>query len=172
MSTRSQLLSWALLSLTCVTIPQASIAADTPAKAPAKQVGSKDIERGRYLVAIMGCNDCHTENFMAGGAKIPERDRLTGAKLGWRGAWGTTYPTNLRLYYQETTEEQWIQVAREVQRRPPMHYFALNAMPKEDVTAIYRYIRSLGPAGEPAPKSVPPDREPPQPYVLFPKPVK
>ena len=168
MSIRLIRLSWALFALTCATIPQASIAADTPVKVPAKQVGSKDVERGRYLVMITGCNDCHTENFMVGGGKIPERERLTGSKLGWRGSWGTTYPPNLRLYFQEITEEQWVQVAKEIQRKPPMPYFALNAMTKADVQAIYRYIRSLGPAGEPAPKFVSAEGEPSQPYVLFP----
>jgi|MudIll2142460700_1097286.scaffolds.fasta_scaffold211914_3 mono/diheme cytochrome c family protein len=172
MSIRFQRLSWALFALTCAAIPQASVAAEMPAKAVAKQAGTKDIERGRYLVMITGCNDCHTENFMVGGGNVPEKDRLTGGKLGWRGAWGTTYPANLRLYFDEITEEQWIQVAKEIQRRPPMPYFALNAMTPADVKAIYRYIRALGPAGEPAPKFVPADREPPQPYVMFPASAK
>jgi hypothetical protein len=37
------------------------------------------------------------------------------------------------------------------------------------VRAIYQYIRYLGPASVPAPKFVPADKEPPQPYVKFPK---
>ena len=67
------------------------------------------------------------------------------------------------------TEDQWVQVAKEIQRRPPMPYFSLNAMSGADVRAIYAYMRHLGPAGVPAPKFVPADQEPPQPYVLFPK---
>jgi hypothetical protein len=89
--------------------------------------------------------------------------------LGWCGPWGTTYPTNLRLYFQEITEEQWVQVAKTMQRRPPMPYYALNAMTEPDVRAVYRYIRSLGPAGKPAPKYLPADSVPPQPYVQFPE---
>jgi hypothetical protein len=41
-------------------------------------------------------------------------------------------------------------------------------MSEADVRAMYKYIRSLGPAGKPAPKFVPPDKVPPQPYVQFP----
>ena len=157
-----------ILSLACTAIPAISVAADAPAKSAAKPPDSKQIERGRYLVMITGCHDCHTPNYIAKGGKVPAKDFLTGDKLGWRGPWGTTYPTNLRLYFSEITDVQWIQVAKTIETSPPMPYFALNAMTRTDVLAIYEYIRSLGPAGEPAPKSITTDKEPPQPYVQFP----
>jgi mono/diheme cytochrome c family protein len=164
-----------VLALACAAIPVTSIAADTPAKTaakPAKSVpataSNKEVERGRYLVMITGCNDCHTPDFLVNGGKTPEKDRLTGGTMGWRGPWGTTYPANLRLYFNDMAEDQWVQVAREIQRRPPMPYFSLNAMTEADVRAIYKYMRHLGPAGTLAPKFVPPDKEPPQPYVQFP----
>jgi mono/diheme cytochrome c family protein len=146
----------------------ASIAADAPARSSAKTATDKEAERGRYVVAISGCNDCHTPGFLLNGGKTPEKEWLTGGVTGWRGPWGTTYPTNLRLYFQEITEAQWVQVAKEIQRRPPMPYFSLNAMSEADVRSMYKFIRSLGPAGKPAPKFVPPDKVPPQPYVQFP----
>ena len=93
---------------------------------------------------------------------------MTGGVLGWRGSWGTTYPANLRLYFQEITEDQWVQVAKEMQRGPAMPYFSLNAMSQAEVRAMYKFIRSLGPAGKPAPAFVLPDKVPPQPYVQFP----
>ena len=142
-------------------------AADVPAKSSSK-TDTNDIQRGRYIVTIAGCHDCHTPGFLVSGHKIPEKDWLTGGVMGWRGPWGTTYPTNLRLYFQEITEAQWVQVAKEIQRRPPMPYYSLNSMSEADVRAMYKYIRSLGPAGKPAPKFVPPDKVPPQPYVQFP----
>ena len=83
-------------------------------------------------------------------------------------SWGTTYPANLRLYFNAITDEQWIHVAKTIEARPPMPCFALNAMTRADVLSIYESIRSLGPAGEPAPRFVPVDKEPPQPYVQFP----
>lgn len=168
MKTKMQGLSRIVLTLACAAIPVSSISADTPAKSAAKQGSSKQVERGRYLVMITGCHDCHTPNFLVNGGKTPEKDYLTGGTLGWRGPWGTTYPANLRLYFANMSEDEWVQVAKEIQRRPPMPYFSLNAMTAADVRAIYKYIRYLGPAGTPAPKFVPADKAPPQPYVQFP----
>lgn len=56
----------------------------------------KYIERGRYLVKVGGCNDCHTAGYGMSAGKVPEKDWLQGDQLGWHGPWGTTYPTNLR----------------------------------------------------------------------------
>jgi mono/diheme cytochrome c family protein len=161
-------LSRVVLALACAGMAASSVAADTQAKPATKQASSKQIERGRYLVMITGCHDCHTPNFLVNGGKTPEKEYLTGGMLGWRGPWGTTYPANLRLYFQNTTEDQWVQVAKEIQRLPPMPYFSLNAMAEGDVRAIYKYLRYLGPAGVTAPNFVPPDKEPPKPYVQFP----
>lgn len=161
-------MSQIMLMLACTAIPFSSMAADAAKPVAVKQASKQQIERGRYLVMITGCNDCHTPDFLATGGKTPEKDRLTGGELGWRGPWGTTYPVNLRLFFQDLGEEQWIQLAKEIQRRPPMPYFSLNAMTPADLRAIYSYMRYLGPAGKPAPKFVPPDKEPPKPFVQFP----
>lgn len=157
-----------VLALAAAVIAASSIAADAPTKSGSKAAGSKQVERGRYLVMITGCHDCHTPGFLVNGGKTPAKDYLIGGTLGWRGPWGTTYPANLRLYFQNLTEDQWVQLAKEIQRRPPMPFFSLNAMAEADVRAIYQYIRSLGAAGVPAPAFVPPGKEPPQPYVQFP----
>jgi mono/diheme cytochrome c family protein len=168
MNKRLQVYSRIVSMLACAAISVSSIAADAPVPAANKRASGKLLERGRYLVMITGCNDCHTPNFMLNGGKTPESERLIGGTLGWRGPWGTTYPTNLRLYFQNMTEDMWVNVAKEIQRRPPMPYFSLNAMSEKDVRAIYQYVRYLGPAGVPAPSFVPPDTEPPKPYVQFP----
>jgi hypothetical protein len=55
----------------------------------------------------------------------------------------------------------------EVLSRPPMPWFNLNAMTEEDLRAMYQYINSLEPKGEPAPAYLPPDQEPPPPYIQF-----
>jgi mono/diheme cytochrome c family protein len=135
---------------------------------------SKDplLERGRYLVMIGGCNDCHTPGYGPTGGKIDEKQWLVGDSLGWRGPWGTTYPINLRLYMQTLNEKAWVDKARHLQTRPPMPWFALNVMTDNDLRALHRYVRSLGPSGDPAPAFVPPNQEPKQPYVMFPAPPK
>ena len=137
------------------------------AQAP-KTADSKSLDRGRYLVKIAGCNDCHTPGYAETGGKVPENQWLTGDQLGWRGPWGTTYAVNLRLYMRSLSEDQWVKVAKTAQTRPPMPWFALHAMTEQDLRAIYRLVRYLGPAGEPAPAFVPSGQEPKGPYVLFP----
>lgn len=130
-----------------------------------------DIQRGRYLVHITGCNDCHTPGYPESGGKTPEKDWLTGSPLGWRGPWGTTYASNLRLVMNGMSEVQWLKHAR-AEWRPPMPWFNLRAMNDADLRAVYRYVRHLGAAGKPAPAYVPPGREPQPPYAQFPMPPK
>lgn len=125
------------------------------------------IERGRYLVKVAGCNDCHTADYMLHKGEVRESEWLLGNTTGWRGFWGTTYATNLRLYLQPFSEEQWLTVARNKPARPPMPWYALRDMSDEDLRALYRYIRHLGPAGSSAPAFVPPDQEPVTAYVLM-----
>jgi mono/diheme cytochrome c family protein len=137
--------------------------------AVAQKPGDAQIKRGRYLVEIAGCNDCHTPGYAPSGGKVPEAQWLLGDALGWNGPWGTTYATNLRLYMQDLTEEQWVKKARALNARPPMPWFNVRAMTSGDLRAIYRYVRSLKPLGTPAPAFLPPENSPPQPYVAFPK---
>lgn len=134
------------------------------AKAPA-QAG--DIARGKYLVQVAGCNDCHTAGYALAGGTIEESKWLLGDQLGWRGDWGTTYAANLRLAIQDMTAEQFVARARSP-LRPPMPWFNVRDMQDSDVMAIYAYLKHLGPAGEPAPAYVPPDQTPSGPYVQFP----
>ena len=118
------------------------------------------VQKGWYLVQVSMCNDCHTAGYADSGGTIPEKDWLTGDAVGWSGPWGTTYPQNLRLFMQGVTEEQWLTIAKTVEYRPPMPWFALRAMSDTDLRSIYRYIRHLGPAGKPAPAYLPPEQQP------------
>ena len=130
---------------------------------------SPDVERGRYLVQITGCNDCHTEGYAFANGDIEESKWLTGDALGWRGPWGTTYAANLRLTANGKTPEEFVKLSRSP-LRPPMPFFNLRAMTDGDVKAIYAYLKHLGPAGKPAPEYVPPDKTPAGPFVQFPAP--
>jgi mono/diheme cytochrome c family protein len=126
------------------------------------------IERGRYLVQTAGCNDCHTAGYAQAAGKVAEADWLTGDTLGWNGPWGTTYPTNLRLYVAGLGEAQWLQRARSMQPRPPMPWFNLRAMSDDDLRALFRYLKAAGPAGRPAPAYLPPGEVPGGPAVRYP----
>ena len=126
------------------------------------------VERGRYLVKIAGCNDCHTAGYAISAGKVDEKQWLTGDALGWRGPWGTTYASNLRLLVQNMTADQFMVHARSDQRRPPMPWFNVRDMTDDDVKAIYAYLKHLGPGGKPAPAYLPPGQEPKGPFILFP----
>ena len=143
--------------------------ASAQAQQPHSTIAKADIDRGRYVVRTSGCNDCHTAGYPESGGKVGEKQWLTGSPLGWRGPWGTTYASNLRLVVQKVPESQWLKHARS-EWRPPMPWFSLRDMSDSDLTAVYRYIRSLGPAGAGAPDYVPPSQTPKQPYVQFPAP--
>ena len=105
-----------------------------------------DVQRGRYLVQIGGCNDCHTPGYPNANGKVDDHVWLTGDKLGWRGPLGTTYPPNLRRLVQTLSEEQWLTYARR-ETRPPMPWYNLRDMSERDLRAIYRYVKYLGPCG-------------------------
>jgi len=128
------------------------------------------VERGRYIARVSGCNDCHTPGYLMSEGNVPETQWLTGNDFGWRGPWGTTYGSNLRLFVKDMSESQWVEVARTLKRRPPMPWFNLNTMEESDLRALYQFIRSLGDPGQPAPAYVPPGEEPTTPYALFPSP--
>jgi mono/diheme cytochrome c family protein len=124
------------------------------------------VERGRYLARTAGCNDCHTPHYPEKAGDVPEREWLTGVPVGFQGPWGTSYPANLRLLLNDMTEAQWLARARQPMR-PPMPWFALRDMTDDDLRAIYAYVRSLGPAGVPAPVAAAPGAKVDTPYFVF-----
>ncbi len=128
-----------------------------------------DIRHGRYLIQTSGCNDCHTPGYMQKDGNVPEADWLVGDAMGWHGAWGTTYPANLRVLFQQMDEKTWLVRARQPMR-PPMPSSSLRAMTDADLKAIYLYVRSLGAKGQPVPIYVPPGGTVATPYLdLTPK---
>jgi hypothetical protein len=97
----------------------ASIEAQASKQAGHSQVQMKRIDRGKYLVAILVCNDCHTPFKMGPKGPEPDMSRMLSGhpetmKLppppkpsgpwvafgsstftAWAGPWGTTYTANL-----------------------------------------------------------------------------
>lgn len=149
---------------------KAAIAAPAEAKATATVhvAATSDVDAGRYLVKIGGCNDCHTPGFaMTNGASPAEPEWLTGDSVGYSGPWGVSYPANLRLSFQNMDEEQFIEMSRAGKGRPPMPWPSLMAMSDKDLKAIYAYIKSLGPKGEPAPAALSPGVAPDRPHIPF-----
>ncbi|CAN5512289.1 hypothetical protein BH09PSE5_BH09PSE5_20100 [soil metagenome] len=157
--------SIAVASLSCVA---PCFAADPEGAKPSKA----QLDRGRYLVRIGGCNDCHTPGYGEANGNVPESAWLTGVPLGWKGPWGTTYASNLRTYFRSMKANEWVKAAKALKARPPMPWFTVNAMTEPDLRAMYAYVYSLGPAGGPVPDYVPPGVTPSGPFVSFPEPPK
>ena len=126
------------------------------------------LERGRHLILIGHCNNCHTAGYAPSAGKVPEERWLTGNPIGWRGKKGTTYAPNLRLFVQDISEGDWIRVVRTVQWRAPMPWWSMRDHTDEELKAMYHYIRSLKPVGKHAPLFLPPDQVPLPPYQQLP----
>jgi mono/diheme cytochrome c family protein len=151
----------------CQQQSQAATTADA-AEASVAASGPSDAEllaQGEYLVRITGCNDCHTPGYMDKGGDVPTSEWLTGNMLGFSGPWGTTYPANLRLRVADMDDATWLKYTAELHTRPIMPDFNVRAMKEQDRLAIFRFIKSLGAAGKPAPAYLPPGQQPPPPYM-------
>lgn len=149
----------------CQQAPSSDNAAPaSTADAPQAPTDADLLARGEYLVRVTGCNDCHTPDYGPRQGEVPKAEWLVGSPLGFKGPWGTTYATNLRLRLAEMDETQWLDFSAKLKTRPIMPDFAVRAMTADDRRAIYRFVRSLGPGGQPAPAFVPPDQTAQPPY--------
>jgi len=122
-------------------------------------------QAGRYLFLLGGCNDCHTPGWAESKGKMPEAQWATGSKVGFVGPWGISYPLNLRLSAQEMTEKEWVAMFRQGDGPPPMPWQNYRDASESDITAIYHFLKSLGPRGEEIPDPDPPGTKPTGPYI-------
>ena len=129
------------------------------------------VERGSYLVVITGCNDCHTEGYAAAKGYIPESEWLKGLALGYRGPWGTSYASNLRIGMAYLKEEAWLKYVKNVLplKLPPMPSYNVQHMNETDLRSIHKYVISLGPAGSETPDPILPGFEPDGQYIRYPQ---
>ena len=140
-----------------------------PVKGPAVQAASM-IEAGEYLTLVGSCNDCHTQNWVESGGKVPPADRFGGMSVGFRGPWGTSYGKNLRTIVQRQSEDRWVatlQSADSGDGKPPMPWWNTAKMSERDLRAMYRYVKSLGPKQNGVPRGLPPGKEPTGPYIVL-----
>lgn len=153
-----------LAALVAACTPKPAHAPEAKAVEAPHVAAASPIEAGRYLALVGGCNDCHSPGYNQGGGTMPEADRMTGNPVGMRGPWGTSYPANLRLLAQNITEDGWVELIKAGKSLPPMPTANMSRMNEADLRALYQYIRSLGPKGEPEPENLPPGVEPKVPY--------
>lgn len=127
------------------------------------------VERGKYLVALGGCNDCHTPGYFLG--KPDFEHALSGSEVGFEiPKVGVFYGPNLTPD-EETgigswSEDQIVAAIRTGQRpdgrelAPVMPWMGLAALTDEDAYAIAAYLKSLPAVKNEAPGPFGPDEKP------------
>lgn len=154
----------------------------------------QQIERGKYLVEITGCRDCHSPKAMTAQGPAPDMNKdLSGhpasMPLGkidkatmkdWVlfnmmntaavGPWGVSYSANLSsdaTGIGTWSEEQFIIALTEGKSKgirtarpllPPMPWPNYVNMKKEDIVAIFAYLKSTKPVENVVPQPITPDK--------------
>jgi mono/diheme cytochrome c family protein len=150
---------------------------------PVTKPGDPQVERGRYLVTLGVCHDCHTPK---GPDARPQLDRLlSGHPEGeppvpaipgaiavcltatcFTGPWGTSFARNLTpdkaTGLGAWTEEHFIQVLRTGIRgngaplRPLMPWEWFRQLTDDDLKAMLAYLRTIPPIHNDVPDDLPP----------------
>jgi mono/diheme cytochrome c family protein len=140
------------------------------------------VERGEYLVELLGCGACHTEGALEG---VPDFDKaLAGSSIGIAFSSplgeerpGIVFPPNLTPD-EETGIGLWsdrqienairVGVGRHSGRKiAVMPWQGYTRMQPEDVEAIVAYLRSIKPVSHKVPDEVKPGVTTEHPFVYF-----
>jgi cytochrome c553 len=135
--------------------------------------GNASVERGKYLVTITGCHDCHSPKVSG---MTPDQSRALSGRPGttplpskadgevhasldltaWTGPWGQSVASNLTpdpatgigSRYTETSFLQTMRTGKKpngLQLLPPMPSEVYQNMTDDDLKAIYAYLGTLKP---------------------------
>lgn len=133
-----------LIHLVALSIVVCGVAACTPAPTPPPETAAapamSQVDRGKYLVSIAGCQDCHTpakmgpngpepdtaralsghpENLAVKAGKVPEgwMGMVDATFTAWQGPWGVSFTANLTPDVNTGlgvwTEEMFVKTIRE-----------------------------------------------------------
>lgn len=162
-----------------------------PEEPQAMAVAVDQIERGKYLVEIMGCNDCHSPKLMGPNGPYLDPDRVLSGYPADRplppvpanaeawalmtmdltaaiGPWGTTFAANITSDESgigNWTEEQFERALKKGLYKglegsrpllPPMPWQNYVNMSKEDVSALFAYLKSTKPVANVVPAPIAP----------------
>lgn len=129
----------------------------------------KQVERGKYLVTIAGCNDCHTPGALRG---MPDfKHALSGSEVGFElPKLGVFYGPNLTPD-KATGLGNW--TAKQIvtafttgktpqgrELAPIMPWRALSHLSRRDAYAIAAYLKSLPPVSNKVPGPFGPNEKP------------
>ncbi len=119
-----------------------------------KAHAESQLERGKYLVTLAGCNDCHTPGFFLG--KPDMAKYLGGSDVGFEIPGLGVFPGRNITPDKETGIGNWtadqIATALTTGKRPDgrmlapiMPYHSFSYLTKEDVAAIVAFLQSIPP---------------------------
>lgn len=136
---------------------------------PTHIAAASSVEAGHYAIMFAGCNDCHTPGWGASSRMPAESKWMTGSNVGFRGPWGTLYPKNVRLMVSQMPQDGWIALFTSGPPVPVMPFWnwSHGRADTRDLAAMYDYLKSLGPAGSPAPEDLSPGQRPRTKYVIY-----
>jgi|SRR5579871_1130914 mono/diheme cytochrome c family protein len=120
---------------------------------PRAQADSQ-VDRGKYLVVLAGCNDCHTPGFFLGNPDMAKY--LGGSDVGFEIPGLGVFPGRNITPDKETGIGNWTdeQIATALttgkrpdgrQLAPIMPYHAFSYLTKDDVAAIIAFLHSIPP---------------------------
>lgn len=137
--------------------------------ASATQAADNTVERGKYLVTIAGCNDCHTPGYFLG--KPDFAHALSGSDVGFTvpglGAFlGRNLTPDKETGLGKWTDDEIITALTRGIRpdgrklAPIMPWQELAALSTDDAKAIVAYLRTLPPVNHAVPGPFGPNDEP------------
>jgi len=139
---------------------------------------AEKVARGKYLVSVIGCNDCHTPGTFYGASDTTRF--LSGSELGWVGPWGVAYAANLTSDPETglgTWSEDQIVAAIRTGARPDgrplapiMPWIDFANLTDADAHSIAAYLMTLPAVKHQVPKIVPPGEKLPAGTIAFPPP--
>jgi mono/diheme cytochrome c family protein len=147
---------------------------------PASRADDPAVQRGRYLVNLLGCASCHTDGALIG---APEPSRaLAGSSVGiaisdpMRVEYpAVVYPPNITPHPEagigDWSDQQIADLLRQGMRRhggralPVMPWQSYARLNEEDALAIASYLKSLAPNPHRAPTRVAEGQRAKAPYV-------
>ncbi len=137
-------------------------------------LAQSDIERGKYLAAIMDCGGCHTPGVFLG--KPDFARAFAGSEVGFEiPGLGIFYPPNLTsdkaTGLGEWSENEIIAAVRTGARpdgrelAPAMPWRAYSALSDRDAKALAKYLKSLPPIANKVSDPVGPSQKAEAPYL-------
>ena len=140
------------------------------------------VERGEYLVELLGCGGCHTDGALEGAPRMNKALAGSGIGIAYMNPFGNdrpgvVYPPNITPD-PETGIGDWSdnQIAAAVRaglgrhmgrRIAVMPWQGYAKLSEEDTAAIVAYLRSIRPVSNKVPDEVIPGQRAPAPFVYF-----